>query len=55
MAVRSGNAKEVWLATAEVCSVTDACASLENHVSANYTVVLEENFYRERLRLLKRK
>ena len=37
---------EIWLATAEVCSVTDACAPLEKHVSANYTVVVEENFYK---------
>ena len=49
------DADEIWLATAEVCSVTDACAPLENHAFANYTVVLEENFYKETLRLLKRK
>gem|GEM_PF-5600296 len=36
---------------AVVCIVTDACVPLENHVAANYTVLLEENFYKKKLRL----
>lgn len=48
-------AAEIWLVTNDKCRVTDACQPLENFVDANYTVSKEQEFYREKVRLLKRK
>ena len=45
----------LWLVTEEVCHTTDACLSLEKHVKENYTVEIQKDFYKERVRLLKKK
>lgn len=47
--------KEVWLVTEEVCHTSKACSLLEKHVAENYTVVKEKDFYKEKVRLLRRK
>ena len=51
------NAAEIWLATEELCQdeETAACRPLENFVETNYTVLKTQDFYGERLRLLKKK
>jgi len=46
---------EIWLAVNEKCLVTDACVPLEKFVDANYTVIQEQDFYREKVRLLRKK
>jgi hypothetical protein len=48
-------ADEIWLLTNEKCAVEDACLPLENYAAANYTVIEEKNFYKEKVRLLRRK
>jgi hypothetical protein len=48
-------ADEVWLLTNEKCAAGDACRPLENFVAANYTVIVEKEFYKEKVRLLRRK
>ncbi len=47
--------KEIWLLTNEKCTVKDACEPLENFVRANYTVIEEKDFYKEKVRLLRKK
>ena len=49
------DAAEIWLVENDKCRVTEACVPLENFVQANYTVIEEQEFYRENVRLLKRK
>ena len=52
------DALEIWLATEEFCGVEEsspACRPLENFVEANYTTVITQDFYKERVRLLRRK
>ncbi|HVE58650.1 MAG TPA: hypothetical protein VNB22_17590, partial [Pyrinomonadaceae bacterium] len=49
------DAKEIWLLTNEKCAVKDACAPLENFVAANYTIIEEKDFYKEKVRLLRKK
>ncbi len=52
------DAEEIWLATDETCQnpkTQAACADLENFISSNYTILLQKDFYLERLRLLRRK
>ncbi|MBS1797367.1 MAG: glycosyltransferase family 39 protein [Acidobacteria bacterium] len=49
------DAPEIWLATGERCRTTNACALLENFVEANYTIIEEKDFYKERVRLLRKK
>ena len=46
---------EIWLATGERCQTTKACAPLENFIEANYTIIEEKDFYKERVRLLRKK
>lgn len=48
-------AEEIWLLTDENCAVGQSCEPLENFVAANYTIVLEKDFYKEKVRLLRRK
>lgn len=48
-------AEEIWLLTNEKCAAGEACLPLENFVAANYTIVEEKYFYKERARLLRRK
>jgi 4-amino-4-deoxy-L-arabinose transferase-like glycosyltransferase len=47
--------EEIWLLTNEKCAVKDACRPLENFVAANYTVINEKDFYKEKVRLLRKK
>ena len=49
------DAREIWLLTDDKCDIKQACDRLENFVQANYTVIEEVNFYRERVRLLRKK
>lgn len=49
------DAREVWLVTEEGCQTTDGCAPLEKFVKENYTVVETKDFYKERIRLLRKK
>ena len=46
---------EIWLATDESCETTKACQPLENFIQANYTIILEKEFYLEKVRLLRKK
>ena len=47
--------REIWLLTNEKCSNGQACEPLENFVRANYTVIQEKDFYKEKVRLLRKK
>ncbi|MDH3530012.1 MAG: hypothetical protein OEQ28_10635, partial [Acidobacteriota bacterium] len=49
------DAKRVWLVTEETCHKTPACGPLDKFVKENYTVVLQKDFYSERVRLLKKR
>lgn len=52
------NAPEIWLLTEETCQKPEtqvACEPLENFVEAHYTVLETEDFYSERVRLLRKK
>ncbi len=49
------DADEIWLMTTEICQIGDDCLPLENFVKENYTVIETKDFYKERVRLLKRK
>ena len=49
------DAEFVWLVTEETCQTTAACRPLEIFVKENYTVVRQKDFYKERLRLLKKR
>lgn len=49
------DAADVWLATGEACQTTQACVPLDNFVMANYTIVIEKEFYLEKLFLLRRR
>ena len=46
---------EVWLLTGDNCDVGQSCEPLENFVQANYTVIDEKDFYKEKVRLLRKK
>ncbi|HEY0428751.1 MAG TPA: glycosyltransferase family 39 protein [Pyrinomonadaceae bacterium] len=48
------DAREIWLLTNEKCAVKDACQPLENFVRSDYTIVEEKDFYKEKVRLLRR-
>lgn len=48
------DAREIWLLTNDKCEQGEACAPLENFVAANYTIIIEKNFYREKVRLLRK-
>jgi len=49
------DAPEIWLVTNDNCAVKDTCAPLENFVAANYTITEEKDFYKEKVRLLRKK
>jgi hypothetical protein len=49
------DAKEVWLVTEEICHTSEACEPLDNFVKANYTVIKQKDFYKERVRLLRKR
>lgn len=48
-------AAEIWLLTNENCAVKQTCEPLENFVEANYTIIEEKDFYKEKVRLLRKK
>lgn len=48
-------AAEIWLLTDENCVVKQTCEPLENFVQANYTIIEEKDFYKEKVRLLRKK
>ena len=48
-------AAEIWLLTSDLCAVEQTCEPLENFVKANYTVIEEKDFYKEKVRLLRKK
>ncbi len=49
------DAREIWLLTESGCQKTNGCLPLENYIDANYTVIDQKSFYKERVRLLKKK
>ncbi len=49
------DAKEIWLVTEDICQTTKGCLPLEKFVGANYTIVKDREFYKERVRLLRKK
>lgn len=48
------DAGEIWLVTNEKCAVKESCVPLENFIGQNYTIVIEKEFYLEKLRLLRK-
>ncbi len=46
---------EIWLLTEEDCQTSKACLTLEKFVESNYNVVIEKEFFAERVRLLRKK
>lgn len=48
-------AEEIWLLTSDLCAVKQTCEPLENFVWANYTVIEEKDFYKEKVQLLRKK
>lgn len=49
------DADEIWLLTQEDCQTGKACQPLEKFVESNYNVVIEKDFFAERVRLLRKK
>ena len=49
------DSQEIWLLTNEKCDVKQSCEPLEKFVEANYTIVEERDFYKEKVRLLRKK
>ena len=49
------DADEFWLVVNEKCMTTDACVPLQNFVTANYTIEKEQEFYLEKVFLLRKK
>jgi hypothetical protein len=49
------DAEEIRFLTNVTCALEDACRPLENFVPPNYTIIEEKDFYKEKVRLLRRK
>ncbi len=49
------DADHIWLSTSDRCDTGENCGPLQKYVEANYTIVLEREFYLQKLYLLKRK
>ncbi|CAN5497879.1 hypothetical protein BH10ACI1_BH10ACI1_13090 [soil metagenome] len=49
------DSSEIWLLTNEKCNVKQSCEPLEKFVEANYTIIEEKDFYKEKVRLLRKK
>ena len=49
------SADEIWLVTEEGCQATKGCEPLEKFVKENYTIIETKDFYKERVRLLRKK
>lgn len=51
-------AREIWFVTEEICHnprTEVVCRDLENFIVSNYTILLQKDFYLERVRLLRKK
>ncbi len=48
-------AREIWLLTNDKCEVKRTCEPLEKFIEANYTIIEEKDFYKEKVRLLRKK
>ncbi|HMS39738.1 MAG TPA: glycosyltransferase family 39 protein [Pyrinomonadaceae bacterium] len=46
---------EIWLLTNDKCEVKRTCEPLEKFIEANYTIIEEKDFYKEKIRLLRKK
>ena len=51
----SSDTVDIWLVTSDKCELGEACLPLEKFVEANYNVIQEQEFYREKVRLLRKK
>lgn len=49
------DAEFIWLSLNERCVTSAACAPLQNHIAANYTIEIEKEFYLAKVYLLRRK
>ncbi|MBK9438670.1 MAG: glycosyltransferase family 39 protein [Chloracidobacterium sp.] len=49
------DAEQIWLAVGEKCIVTEACTPLQKYIDAHYTIEIEQQFYLEKVYLLKKK
>lgn len=49
------DAEEIWLVNKDVCEEAKACVPLEKFVKENYNIVEEKDFYKEQVRLLRKK
>jgi hypothetical protein len=49
------NAREIWLLTSDKCANALTCQPLENYIESNYNVIEDKGFYKERVRLLRKK
>ena len=49
------DSEEIWLLTNDKCDVKQSCEPLEKFVEANYTIIEEKDFYKEKVRLLRKK
>ncbi|MBC7899722.1 MAG: hypothetical protein H7070_06675, partial [Saprospiraceae bacterium] len=47
-------ADEIWLLTPENCALGKVCQPLEDFVEVNYSILMEKDFYKEKVRLLKK-
>jgi hypothetical protein len=49
------DAEEVWLMNMDICETSKACLPLEKFVKENYTIIETKDFYKEQIRLLRKK
>jgi hypothetical protein len=49
------DAQEVWLMNMDICETSKACLPLEKFVKENYTIIETKDFYKEQIRLLRKK
>lgn len=49
------DAQEIWLVVNEKCLTTEACVPLQNFIGSNYTIETEQEFYLEKVFLLRKK
>jgi uncharacterized membrane protein len=49
------DAEEIWLVNIDICKTSNACQPLEKFVKENYTIIETKDFYKEQVRLLRKK
>lgn len=49
------DAEEIWLVNIDICKTSNACLPLEKFVKENYTVIETKDFYKQQVRLLRKK